>query len=97
MLNTVAEAVRVIRWTRRALLRLGEIAAFIAQDNPSRAATFVRELRERIAVLEAHQLGVPGRVYGTRELVLHRRYVVVYRVKVAEVQILTLLHTAQWR
>jgi toxin ParE1/3/4 len=88
---------RVLRWTRRALRKLDEIAAFIAQDNPTRATSFVRELREKVNVLREHQLGQPGRVYGTKELVLHKNYVAVYRVKEDEVQILTVLHTAQKR
>ena len=89
--------VRKLRWTRRALRRLEEIATFIAQDNPTRATTFASELRDKVTHLAEHQLGKPGRVYGTRELVLHRHYVVVYRVKEDEVHILTLLHTAQQR
>lgn len=89
--------VRKLRWTRRALRRLEEIATYIAQDNPARATTFVSELRDKVTHLAEHQLGKPGRVFGTRELVLHRHYVVVYRVKEDEVHILTLLHTAQQR
>jgi addiction module RelE/StbE family toxin len=89
--------VRKLRWTRRALRRLDEIAAYIAQDNPIRATTFVCELREKVNILAEHQIGKPGRVYGTKEMVLHKHYVAVYRVKDDEVQILTILHTAQKR
>lgn len=88
---------RELRWTRRALTRLDEIAAYIAQDNPVRASSFVQELRARLDVLREHQLGRPGRVYGTKELVLHKHYVAVYRVVGNEVQVLTVLHTAQKR
>lgn len=86
---------RSIRWTNRALGRLDEIANYIAQDNPERAKTFVTELRDRITVLQSHPLGTAGRVFGTKELVLHKHYLAVYRIKNDEVQILTLLHTAQ--
>ena len=88
---------REVRWTRRALARLDEIAAYIAQDNPVRASTFVREVRDKLDILREHQLGKPGRVYGTRELVLHKHYVAVYRVHANEVHVLTVLHTAQQR
>ena len=88
---------RRVRWTRCALRRLDEIATHIAADNPSRAASFVGELRAKVGVLAAHLPGKPGRVYGTRELVLHRHYLAVYRVRGEEVHILTVLHTArQW-
>ena len=86
-----------LRWTPRALARLDEIAAYIARDNPARAASFVRELRTKLEVLREHQIGRPGRVYGTKELVLRKHYAAVYRVKDDEVHILTVLHTAQRR
>lgn len=88
---------RKLRWTPRALARLDKIAAYIARDNPARAVSFVRELRIKLDVLREHQIGRPGRVYGTKELVLHEHYVAVYRVKDDEVHILTVLHTAQRR
>lgn len=37
------------------------------------------------------------RVFGTKELVLQKNYLAVYRVKGDEVQILTILHAAQNR
>lgn len=86
---------RSIRWTNRALGRLDEIADYIAQDSPERAKTFVTELHDKINVLKSHPLGTAGRVFGTKELVLHKHYIAVYRIKNDEVQILTLLHTAQ--
>jgi plasmid stabilization system protein ParE len=64
---------------------LDEIAACISQDNPDRATSFVRELRAKLDILGEHQLGKPGRVYGTGELVLHKHCVAVYRVKGDEV------------
>lgn len=89
--------VRKIRWTHRALGRLDEIAGYIAKDNPIRASSFVMELREKLEILAAHQPGTAGRVFGTKEWVLHKNYLAVYRVKGDEVHILTILHTAQNR
>lgn len=86
-----------LRWTRLALARLDEIATYIARDNPERAASFVRELRDKLEVLRIQQIGRPGRIYGTRELVLHKHYIAVYRVQGDTVQVLTVLHTAQQR
>ena len=86
-----------VRYTPQAKCDLAEIFPYIAQDNPVRASTFVRELRDKLDILREHQLGKPGRVYGTRELVLHKHYVAVYRVHANEVHVLTVLHTAQQR
>ena len=86
---------RSIRWTPRALARLDEIGAYIAKDNPQRAQSFVLELRSKVEALKRHQFGTAGRVYGTKELVLHANYVAVYRIQGPEVQILTILHAAQ--
>lgn len=88
---------RRLRWTRQTLARLDSIAAYIARDNPARATSFVRELRDKTNILREHLPGRPGRVYGTRELVLHKHYIAVYRVQGDEVHILTLFHTAQKR
>ena len=41
------------------------------------------------------QLGKPGRVPGTRELVAHKRYVLVYEVAGDQIQVLRVLHTAR--
>lgn len=84
-----------LRWTRRALQRMDEVASYISQDNPANATAFVSELVAKVGLLAEQPLGKAGRVYGTREFVLHKHYVVVYRIKQGEVHILTVLHTAR--
>lgn len=86
---------RDLIWTHRALKRLGDIAEFMARDNPLRAQTFVMERRAKLEVLRTQTLGSSGRIFGTKELVLHPNYLAVYRIKGEQVQVLTLLHTAQ--
>ena len=86
---------RTIRWTKRALGRLDEISAFIAQDNPERGSSFAVELRAKVNVLVDHTPGRAGRVFGTRELVIHKNYIAVYRIVGDQVAIITLQHTAQ--
>ena len=86
---------RDLIWTNRALKRLDDIADFIARDNPLRAKTFVIELSNKLEVLKTQSLGRSGRVFGTKELVLHPNYLAVYRIKANQVQVLTILHTAQ--
>lgn len=85
-----------LRWTRKALENLDQIAAYTGQDNPARASSFVGEIKEKTELLLAFPaLGRPGRVPGTRELVVHKNYVVPYRVKGETVQIVRVQHVAR--
>ena len=71
-----------IKWTRTALRTLDEVAGYIANDNPARATTFVLELRNSVNKLQDHpELGRAGRVLGTRELILHKNYIAIYRLR----------------
>ena len=75
---------------------LDEIAGFIAKDNPARATSFVLELQAAVTKLQAHPgMGRAGRIPGTRELVLHKNYIAIYRVRGDDVEILRLHHVAQ--
>jgi toxin ParE1/3/4 len=84
-----------VRWTRGALANLDAITSYIAQRNPSRAASFSQELRDKVAVLEHQLIGHAGRVFGTKEYVLHPNYIAIYRVKDGEVQLLRIQHAAK--
>ena len=84
-----------LKWTKTALRSVDDIAGFIAKDNPSRATSFVLELKNAVTKLQAHPgMGRAGRVHGTRELVLHKNYIAVYRVRGDDVEILRLQHAA---
>ncbi len=84
-----------LKWTLGALANLDSIATYIAEDNPVRATSFVQELKEKIDGLKKFQVGRAGRIFGTKELVLHQNYLVIYRVKNKQVQILRIQHVAQ--
>jgi len=86
----------LIKWTKTALASVDEIASFIAKDNPTRATSFVLELQAAVTKLKAHPgMGRAGRVSGTRELVLHKNYIAIYRVRGDDVEILRLHHAAR--
>ena len=86
----------LIKWTRAALASVDEIAGFIAKDNPTRATSFVLVLQAAVTQLQAHPgMGRAGRVPGTRELVLHKNYIAIYRVRGDDVEILRLHHAAR--
>jgi toxin ParE1/3/4 len=86
----------VIKWTKTALASVDEIAGFIAKDNPTRATRFVLELQAAVTKLQVYPgMGRAGRVPGTRELVLHKNDVAIYRVRGDDVEILRLHHAAR--
>jgi len=92
-------AVTRARWLRKALANLDEIAEFIAQDSPENARAFVAEIIEQTErLIDQPNIGRPGRVPGTRELVVaDGRYIVPYRVRRGAVEILRVMHHArQW-
>jgi addiction module RelE/StbE family toxin len=87
-----------LRWTRIAERDLEEIAAYIESDNPAAAARVVLEIIDQVESLlpEHPAIGRPGRVAGTRELVIGGLpYVVAYRVSGGELQLLRVLHTSR--
>ena len=83
-------------WTELARDDRRSIREYIAQDNPVAAVELDEQLSKRTNQLtEQPDIGRPGRVDGTRELVIHRHYVVIYDVVAEEVQILRVLHTSR--
>jgi toxin ParE1/3/4 len=88
--------VRVV-WLRTALRNLDEAAAWIARDRPAAATRVVQRIRRATERLAEHpESGRPGRVAGTRELVVPGLpYILPYRVREDRVEILRVLHTAR--
>lgn len=86
-----------LEWTRPALRDLGEAGEYIARDNPPAAERMAERVREAVEyLLERPNLGRPGRVSETRELVVSGTpFIVVYMVRGAAVQVLRLLHHAR--
>jgi toxin ParE1/3/4 len=82
---------------RLALDDLQKIDAFISSDNPSAAKKVLALIRGTTQLLKEHpQIGRPGRVAGTRELVISNTpFIVPYRVVSEEIQILRVIHGAR--
>ncbi|MCH8029275.1 MAG: type II toxin-antitoxin system RelE/ParE family toxin [Candidatus Dadabacteria bacterium] len=85
-----------LKWTRLALQDLRHLHEYIADDNPSAASRMVTRIQEATERLKNHpQMGRPGRVQGTRELVIAGSpYVVVYILGDTEIQIVAIIHSA---
>ena len=86
-----------VDWLRLALRDMREIAAYNAQDSPEAAKAVVERIwQESQALSSLADRGRPGRVPGTRELVLEGLpYFLAYRVKGKTVQILRIIHTSR--
>ena len=86
-----------VRWLRKALLNLDDEAGFIAADDPLAARLVVERVLAAVdALREQPGMGRPGRVPGTRELVVTRtRFIVPYRVRGEGVEILCVFHTSR--
>ncbi len=90
-----------IVWRPMAEADLDSIIDTIAQDNSTRAEEFGQDLRDKTLPLAKHPLmgrtGRPGLPDFVRELVVHRNYIIFYRVhdEARTVEILRLKHAAQ--
>ena len=83
-------------WSAESLSALEEIVSHIAADNPSAAFALGDHILTTIEnILPDNPLaGRPGRVEGTRELVVHESYIVAYEVT-DTINILTVRHSAR--
>ncbi|MBL8151810.1 MAG: type II toxin-antitoxin system RelE/ParE family toxin [Blastocatellia bacterium] len=84
-------------WFYRAVEDLQAIGEYIARENPSAAYEMVVRIKKAGDSLADHpQSGRTGRVKTTRELVVAGTpYLLPYRIKNKEVQILRIFHAAQ--
>lgn len=83
-------------WTSAAEQDRADILDFIGRDKPLAAIGMDERFGDAAGRLSAHPLlGRAGRVAGTRELVAHESYRLVYEVHDDAVWILALVHTAR--
>ncbi len=78
---------------------LREIFLYIAEENPRAARLVLNRIRARVAeLIDNPHIGRPGRVPGTRELVISKTpYLVPYQVSGNTLQILRVYHgSRQW-
>jgi toxin ParE1/3/4 len=86
-----------IKWLDEAVLDLIEIRKYIAADKPHTASRVSALIRQSVETLAEHpDIGRPGRIEGTRELILSALpYIIPYRVKSDIIEILRVLHAAR--
>ena len=87
-----------VRWSLAANQHLADIVDFIAFENPHatlRLDDLLRRAVDRLA--DFPQSGRPGLIAGTRELLPHRSYRIVYDIEGETVRIMAIVHTSrQW-
>jgi toxin ParE1/3/4 len=83
-------------WRPGARDSLAEIIGYIAERNPAAARRMKTVIEAAVVPLAKHPfLFRPGRVPGTRELVAHPNYIIIYRVLADRVEIVNVLHARQ--
>lgn len=87
---------QTIRWSEEATTDLVEIIDYIEQHNALAAQSLhaaIVQSAENLPLMP--YLFRPGRVAGTREIVVHPNYIVVYLVGSDMINILRILHSRQ--
>lgn len=85
-------------WTPEAIRDRDAIYDYIEIDNPDAALALDELFSEKAGRLVDHpDVGRAGRVSGTRELIAHYNYILIYDVAGDTVRVLRVLHAArQW-
>ena len=83
-------------WSAEALAELEGIVSYIAADNANAALALGDAIVKAVETTlpENPLVGRPGRVEGTRELVVHQSYIVVYEVT-DTINLLPVRHSAR--
>ena len=85
-------------WSPEAIDDLVALRSYIEQDDPAAAQRVALHIIHDVETLLTSnpQMGRPGRVPGTRELVIPRTpYIVPYRLRDKTIQILRVFHGAR--
>jgi len=84
-------------WTEPALHDLASARDYIALDSPSAAKRQVELILRAVDILVRFpETGRPGRITGTREIVVGRTpYIIPYRLRDGTIELLRVLHGRQ--
>jgi toxin ParE1/3/4 len=84
-------------WTRQALADITAVDAWLRQRDVGAADRMIARVLALVTgpLIQHPFMGRPGRVATTRELVVHRTYILVYRVAGDRIDILAFRRTAQ--
>jgi toxin ParE1/3/4 len=88
---------RSVVWFTGAESDLEQIVDYVAIDNIQAALLLARRIVGAVEESLPHNpnMGRPGRVGGTRELIVHKNYIVIYEVSADAINILEVIHAAR--
>jgi len=85
-----------IQWRTEAQTDLTRILGYLAERSQQAAFDLYNNIDQVVSQLPQHPyLYRCGRVAGTRELVVHPNYVIVYQIGTASIEIISVLHARQ--
>ena len=85
----------LIEWAPAARVQLRQITDYISDLNPVAALELNQAIEASVLTLSRRpHLYRPGRVIGTREMVVHPNYLVVYKVT-DNIRVISVLHARQ--
>ncbi len=99
IISSLTHFMMEVAWLDGALQDLKEIGRYIAEDDPAAAYRVLTKIEALTNSLQHHlQLGRPGRVPKTRELVvLGLPYIIPYYIKRQDTCFLAVMHTSRKR
>lgn len=89
---------RPIQWSKQAIRDMTGIGRHIATDSPASAEKLLNQIASGVTRLATYpKIGRMGVRSGTRELIVHAHYLVIYRVLPDSINILRVKHAARKR
>ncbi|SEM79891.1 ParE toxin of type II toxin-antitoxin system, parDE [Duganella sp. CF402] len=89
---------RRLHWSETAIRDLTRIGRRVAVASPASADRLVDQIEAKVEVLAAFpEIGHAGTKPGTRELVVHPHYFIIYRILPDGVHVLRVKHSARKR
>lgn len=84
-------------WSRRAIRHLVRLREYIERDSEQNAALVASRILKAVDLLETQpEMSRPGRVLGTRELVVtDTAYIIPYRVRRERLELIAIFHGRQ--
>ena len=83
-------------WEPDALDQFDSIIDYVAERHLAAAERLERMFRDKAETARRFpEIGRPGRVAGTREIIVHPNYLIIYQITDSAIDIIRVLHSRQ--